>query len=77
MNEARRKDIAKAVGLIEEAKSILEQARGDEYDYFDNMPESFQSGEKGERASEAADALQEAVDACDEIVGTCERAVEA
>lgn len=76
MNAARRKEIAKAGALIDEAKQILEQAQTDEQEYYDNMPESLQGGEKGNAAEAAADALQEAVDACDEVVSCIERAVE-
>ncbi len=76
MNKARRKDIEKAQAMIDEAKSILEAAQSDERDYYDNMPENMQSGDKGQKAEEAADALQEAVDACDEVVSCIERATE-
>lgn len=41
MNDARRKEIEKALGLISEAKSILETARDEEQEYFDNMPENM------------------------------------
>lgn len=74
MNRDRRNQIAGALKLIEQAKEILETAkseletaRDDERDYYDNMPESLQGGEKGERASASADALDEAIDAFGQI----------
>lgn len=76
MNKARRKEIARAVALLEEAKTVLETAESDERDYFDAMPESFQQGDKGTAAEAAADALQESVDAIGEAVEALERAVE-
>lgn len=76
MNDARRKEIEKALGLISEAKSILETARDEEQEYFDNMPENMQSGEKGEKASEAAGALEEAVNSIEEIESNLETAKE-
>lgn len=39
----------------------LESLRDEEQDYYDNMPEGLQSGDKGDRAQEAADSLDEAV----------------
>ena len=60
MNKQRRKEIAQALAMVETAKGILEACRDEEQDYFDNMPESFQSGQKGEEAQAAIDALEEA-----------------
>lgn len=68
MNADRRKQIQRAIELLEEAKGILETARDDEQDYFDNMPESFQQGEKGQRAEEVIGNLEEANDALDEVI---------
>jgi len=67
VNKQRRKEIARAAAMIEEAKSILETCRDEEQDYYDNMPESFQNGEKGSVAQEAIDALEEAVSQLEEI----------
>lgn len=60
MNNERRKSISIAHALIVRAKSILEDAAAEEQEYFDNMPESFQYGEKGDAAQEAADNLDNA-----------------
>jgi hypothetical protein len=70
MNAQRRKEIAKARGFLEEAKAIIETAASEERDYYDNMPESFQNGEKGEKASEAADKLEEIDSSLDEAIGS-------
>lgn len=67
MNKQRRKEIARAQALIAEARSILETCQSDEQDYYDNMPEAFQNGEKGEKAQSYADRLQEFVDSLEEI----------
>ena len=61
MNAERRKEIEKAVALMNEAQSILESCRDDEQDYHDNMPESLQNGEKGETAQAAIDGLENAI----------------
>lgn len=38
MNNARRKELEKARGLIEEAAAIVRTAADEERDYYDNMP---------------------------------------
>lgn len=67
MNRERRKEIAQALAMIDEAKTLLETCRDDEQEYFDNMPESFQSGEKGELAQTAIDLLDEAISGLEEV----------
>ena len=69
MNKQRRAEIASAIQLLNRADELLKQAadlietaKDDERDYYDNMPESLQSGEKGEAASAAADLLDAAFD---------------
>ena len=68
MNKERRKEIQNAADLIrkaqeiiEEAKEILETVKSDEEEYYDNMPESIQNGEKGGQAQSSIDALDNAI----------------
>lgn len=75
MNKQRRKEIAKAIDLIEQAREILEAVLDEEQEAFDNMPESLQCSERGETMEEyistiedfldylETDSLQEIVDA--------------
>lgn len=72
MNAERRKQIDAAILLVayaQEAKSAAQEAIDEiaqaEREYFDNMPESLQAGEKGQRAEEVSDALDEAVSSLD------------
>jgi len=81
MNKNRRKEIDAVMADIEklraaldavkggfqEALEALETIRDDEQEYFDNMPESLQSGEKGGDAEAAISALETAIDAVSEI----------
>lgn len=60
MNKARK---ARIDAIASELADILSE----EQDYFDNMPESIQAGDKGERAQEAVNALDEAVNALEGI----------
>lgn len=68
MNKDRRKKLADAIDQIESAKATIEEALEEEQEFFDSMPESFQSGTRGEEAQAAIDSLTEAVDACDGVV---------
>lgn len=74
MNRQRRKDLAAALALVEQAVALLEeaaemigQARDDEQEYVDNMPDSVREGERGSAAQEAADALDDAWTLLDEF----------
>ena len=69
MNDQRRKEIAKAIALLKDAYEIVNECASGERDYFDNMPESLQSSDKGQNAEEAADTL-------DEVVSNIECAIE-
>lgn len=80
MNKQRRMMIEHLQEKIEEMKSQLEsidlaEVRDEEQDYFDNMPESMQGGEKGQAAEAAVDALNEAVDALQEAVDALDTAI--
>lgn len=57
---------------IEDLKSDVETAKDDEQDYYDNMPQGLQGGDKGSRAQEAVDALQRVEDDLDELLGVQE-----
>jgi len=72
MNAQRRKRLAEAAALLqqandkkteldellEQAKSIIEEVASEEREYYDNMPESLQNGERGSRADEVASNLE-------------------
>lgn len=68
MNKQRREAIANLSAQSSELQGEIDTLMGEEQDYYDNMPESLQGGEKGENAQAAIDSLQEAYDAVDTIV---------
>jgi len=76
MNIERRKRIEEARALLEQAKEIISGCQEQEREYFDNMPEAFQQGERGQRAEEAADALDSATTSIDEALDAAERAAQ-
>ena len=65
MNKARRKEIEKAIALIEQAREILEAVAEEEQEAFDNMPEGLQSSERGEYMEECIYNIEEVVEALD------------
>ena len=74
MNKDRRNDIARVQDTIMEIAALLDGVRDDteairdeEQDYYDNMPESFQQGEKGEVAEAAISALDDALSALNDF----------
>mgnify|MGYP006391950111 CR=1 FL=1 len=58
MNAQRRKEIAKAIALIEDAIAILDSVAEEEREAYDNLPESLQYSEHDERMEECADAIE-------------------
>lgn len=73
MNNYRRKQIEKLTAQIEE---IIESLRDEEQEAFDNLPESLQSGERGEKMESAIDALDYAADDLQECLDHLSEATE-
>ncbi len=75
MNKQRRKAIQavkdrfanEVQPLLDAIKGEIEAIRDEEQDAWDNLPESMQYGDKGDRIQEAIDALEEAADECDDF----------
>jgi hypothetical protein len=76
MNDARRKEIQRALTLIGEAKGILELALSQEQDDLDNMPEDLQGDEEGQIAEDVVDALERAAMGCGDAITACKGAIQ-
>lgn len=63
MNAKRRSELNRALGMLRSAHDIVETARDEEQYSYDNLPEQFQEGERGEAMEEAISNLEEAIDA--------------
>ena len=74
MNAARRKELSKAIDLIEQAKEIISAVAEEEREAYYNLPEGLQESEMGEKMNEIADDL-EYVD-LDEVVDTIQEIIE-
>ena len=77
MNNSRRKEIAAAqdrladvMSMADSIKEELDNIKSEEEEYLENMPESLQSGERGENAQAAIDALDEVIGVLDDLIGS-------
>lgn len=74
MNKERRKRIElvknkidNILSIINETKGEIEEIKDEEQDYFDNIPENLQSGERASKSENAIDLLENCFDVCDYI----------
>ena len=68
MNKARRKRLREANELLDQAMNIVSECAEEERVCYDNLPESLQYAEAGERMSENADSLEEVPDSIQDII---------
>ena len=68
MNKQRRARLSEAHSLLGRAVSIVERAKDEEQDSFDNLHENLQSSERGEIMEEAIDELQTAIDSINDAM---------
>lgn len=59
MNKVRRQQLSKAIDMMDEIMSLIEQIKNDEQEAFDNMPEGLQMSERGEQMEGYIDTLTE------------------
>lgn len=76
MNAERRKKIDKALGMISDARNLLEEISEDERIAVDNMPENLKETDKGERREEIAAMLEESVASLEELENNLEECKE-
>lgn len=70
---ADRADVEKARALAEKAKNIIDDMRDEEQDSYDNLPESFQFGDRGRQMEENIMNMESAMDEIDELDFTKEQ----
>ena len=59
-------DLGSVASKLEDLSGDIESIQDEEQEYFDNMPESFQQGDKGQRAEDAISNLDSARESVDE-----------
>ena len=75
MNKDRRARIQALINKLEDIKEDIDFIIDEEQEYYDNMPESIQAGEKGDKAQEAVDNLDYAYSQIDEVIEYLEGAL--
>lgn len=75
MNKDRRAQIQKLIDKLYEIQGDIDFLKDEEQEYYDNMPESIQAGEKGDKAQEAVDNLDYAYSSIDEVIEYLEEAL--
>lgn len=74
MNKARRLILSGAAANLSKAALLIERATDEERDAFDNLPESIQDGERGQKMEDAIDLLEDISDMLEEILDKLDEA---
>ncbi len=74
MNKIRREQLAKLSEEIDSLSSQIEGLMNEEQNYYDNMPESLQDGEKGEIAQTAIENMESALNSLSEASNSIDEA---
>lgn len=84
MNRERRKELEKAISLLNDAQEnldaameIVDSVKDEEQEAYDNLPESIQYGEKGDIMQENVDELDDASSELDSIRDSVEEQIDA
>ena len=68
MNKARRKEIERAILVIESVQLSLESLVDEEQEAFDNLPESIQGSERGDDMETAISILEDQRSNLDDVL---------
>lgn len=64
--ESRSDRLSAALEQVAEGRCEIEMLRDEVQDWYDNLPESFQNGDKGQALEDAIQNLDSAIQACEE-----------
>ncbi len=68
MNNQRRKQIKKLQSQLENIKGDIEAIRDEEHEYYDNIPENLQGGDKHQTSGGVLDFLDSSILSMDEAI---------
>lgn len=60
MNRQRRKKLTEAFDKVTEAMDILESVKSEEEESYENLPDNFRDGDRGEEMQDYIDMIEEA-----------------
>jgi hypothetical protein len=75
MNKVRREAISKVIGMIGEARCLLDELREEEEEYRDNIPENLTGSERYEKADEAVYEMEDIVSELEEFESRLEEVI--
>lgn len=67
MDKERRERISEAVGLIHQAREILEEVLDEEQKCYESLPEGMQNGEKGEQMRENMEIIEDVLGCLEDV----------
>lgn len=74
MNKNRRKQIDDVLEQLNPLLLEIESVKDEEQEAYDNLPESMQNGDKGEKMADAVNNLEYAFDSLTEVIDYLESA---
>lgn len=74
MNKSRRKKIEEIIEQLEALSLEIEEIRDEEDTAYENLPESMQNSEKGDKMMEATSNIDEAIDNISDAVSALKEA---
>ncbi len=76
MNKVRRKTLNEIYDKLANLRDLLDEVKGEEEEYRDNMPENLQNSERYYTAEDACDNLDNAISSLEEALDYVESAAE-
>jgi molecular chaperone GrpE (heat shock protein) len=76
MNKTRRAALADLQNKIDELKADVETYRDEETEYYENMPEGLQDGDRGSDSQTAIDNLEDVISNLEDALSSIEAAQE-
>lgn len=76
MNAKRRKELERLIDEMDGLIAGLEELRDQEQEAFDNLPESLQCSEKGEKMEEVINYLDDAISGLEDTIENIKQATE-
>ena len=76
MNKARRKELEKALELLEQASDIIDSVKVDEEEAYENLPDGLRESERGETMQEALSSLEDALTDLENVTDDIQNAID-
>jgi flagellar biosynthesis chaperone FliJ len=76
MNKQRIASLSKILGELQVLQEKLGDIQSEEQDYYDNMPENLQEGEKGEKSNDAISNLDTANSSIEDVINSIQEIID-